>query len=239
MFDKTVGMSASGVGPAAGSGDGATGDGEEPNRASVPAAAPVGFGAPPPAPASRRFRPDVPTSRDVLGAIIVGVALILAGVPLGLLWGATTPKLNVRDALGASTGVVSEASFNTQAGVDMHFALIALLFGIAAGLFVGWRGRTGSWPLPLAIAIGGVAGSLVAAQVGHLLESNSVLDKLPESVRSQLSGLTDFMLRSHGFHVVFPLAALITYLLVVAITTRAQPPVLPDEPGPGYWAAPR
>ena len=99
--------------------------------------------------------------------------------------------------------------------------MLALIFGVVAGAVVGWLGRRGSWTLPLALAVGGVGGSLVAAQVGHLQESSGVLDQLPQDIRSRVSDLVDFTLRSHGFHVVFPVAALLTYLVIVLATSTA------------------
>lgn len=198
------------------------------------------FGTPPIAPDRRRLSFHAPSARDVLSSVIIAVALVIAGLPLGLIWGWTTPKLNVNEAIGGSTGVISEAAFNAQAGIDVHFALLALVFGVLAGGIVGWRGRKASWPLPLALAIGGAGGSLVAAQTGHLLESHQVLNQIPADLRGSLSGIMDFVLRSHGFHVVFPVAALLTYLLIVLFTTKPEPAQLPAEPEPDrYWSVPR
>ncbi len=199
------------------------------------AAADPGFGVPPGTPRFARWRPEVPHSRDVLTALVVAVVLVVVGVPMGLLWGATTPKLDVKQALAGS-----EAAFNAQGGADAHFALLALIFGVVAGAVVGWRGRHGSWALPLALAVGGVGGSLVAAQVGHLQESSRVLDQLPQDIRGRVSNIADFMLRAHGFHVVFPVAALLTYLIILVATTRPEEPALPEVPEPDrYWSVPR
>jgi F0F1-type ATP synthase assembly protein I len=193
-----------------------------------------GFGVPPAPPRFARWKPEVPHSRDVLSAIVVAIALVVVGVPMGLIWGATTPKLDVKQALAGS-----EAAFNVQGGADVHFALLALIFGVVAGAVVGWIGRRGSWTLPLALAVGGVGGSLVAAQVGHLQESSSVLDQLPQDIRSRVSDIADFTLRSHGFHVVFPVAALLTYLAIMLATSRAEQPALPETPEPDrYWSVP-
>lgn len=194
-----------------------------------------GFGVPPPPPRFARWRPDAPNSRDVLSAVVVAITLVVAGVPMGLIWGATTPKLNVKAALAGS-----EAAFNAQGGADVHFAFLAVIFGVVAGAVVGWLGRRGSWTLPLALAVGGLGGSLVAAQVGHLQESSSVLDQLPQDIRGQVSHVADFMLRSHGFHVVFPTVALLTYLVIMLLTTRPEDPALPPAPeADRYWSVPR
>jgi hypothetical protein len=176
----------------------------------------------------------------VLSSVVIAITLVIAGIPLGLLWGWTTPKINVNEALGGKTGIISEAAFNAQAGIDVHFALLALIFGVLAGAIVGWRGRNASWPLPIALAVGGAAGSLVAAQIGHLMESHEVLNQIPVSIRGSVSHIFDFALRSHGFHAVFPVAALLTYLFIVLFATRNEPPELPAEPDPDrYWSVPR
>ncbi|HEX4428447.1 MAG TPA: hypothetical protein VHZ96_04170 [Frankiaceae bacterium] len=194
-----------------------------------------GFGVPPGAPQTRRWTPEAPHSRDVLSALVVAISLVVVGVPMGIIWAATTPKLNVKQALAGS-----EAAFNAQGGADVHFAFLALIFGVLAGAVVGWRGRRGSWTLPVALAVGGVGGSLVAAQVGHLRGSSRVLDQLPQDIRGRVSNVVDFVLRSHGFHVVFPVAALLTYLIIMLLTTSHQEPVLPEAPEPErYWSVPR
>ncbi len=204
-----------------------------------------GFGTPPPpqgdtASAARRsWKPGPPESREIRASVIVALVLVLSGVPMGLLWAATTPKLNVAEAFPPSL-VISESAFNAQAGADVHFALLALIFGVVAGALVGWRYRTASWPFPVALAAGGAVGSIIAAQIGNWRASSQVLDQLPANIRSQVSGVADFVLRSHGYHVVYPLAALLTYLAIVMVTTRHEPPALPDAPEPDrYWSVPR
>jgi hypothetical protein len=196
---------------------------------------PVEFGTPPAPPDSNRWRPDLPTSRDVFGAVVVGVALVIAGAPLGLLWAATSPKVNVAAALAGS-----EAAFDAQAGIDVHFAFLALLFGVVTGLLVGWRGRHASWPLAAAIAVGGVAGSILGAQIGHLKASDEVLRQLPPTVSQHGREVLDFTLRAHGFYFVLPAVALLLYFLIVLLTTRREPPRLPETPDPSqYWSVPR
>jgi hypothetical protein len=198
------------------------------------------FGMPPASPLRSRLSWNAPDPRDVLSSVIIAITLVIAGLPLGLIWGWITPKLNVNEAIGGKSGIISEAAFSAQAGIDLHFALLALIFGVAAGAIVGWLGRHASWPLPLALAVGGAGGSLVAAQTGHLLESHQVLNQIPADIRGSLSGIMDFVLRSHGFYVVFPVAALLTYLLIVVLTTKPEPPQLPAEyQQDRYWSVPR
>jgi hypothetical protein len=134
----------------------------------------------------------------------------------------------------------SEAAFDAQGGVDVHFAFLSVLFGLAIGFLVGWRARRGAWPLAVALAAGGVGGALVAGQIGHAWRSSDVLKQLPPNVTERGRELFDFMLRAHGFYLVLPAAALFAYLLVVLFATRSEPPSLPGEPEPDvYWSTPR
>jgi hypothetical protein len=195
---------------------------------------PTGFGSPP-SPERNRWRPDLPGRRDVVAALIVAVALVIAGVLLGLLWGATAPKIDVAAGLNGS-----EAAFDSQGGVDVMFAFLSVLVGLAIGFLVGWRARNGAWPMAVALAVGGVGGSLIAGVVGHALRSHDVLKQLPPNVTQTGRDLFDFTLRAQGFYLVLPAAALLAYGLVVLFATKAEPPRLPDAPDPDvYWSTPR
>lgn len=66
------------------------------------------FGAPPGLPP--RSRGDLATGGDVVAAVVAGAVMLLAGVPLGLLWGATVPTVDVADLLANS----SETALETQ-----------------------------------------------------------------------------------------------------------------------------
>src|ERR1700710_2832861 len=120
------------------------------------------FGLPSPIP--RAPRRSVATIGDVVAGVVAAAAMLVAGIPLGLIWGATAPTVDVGDLLRNS----SETALEAQPAADARFALLAVVFGLVGGLIAGWRGRKAGWPLPVGLVLGGVGGSLIAGQVGHL-----------------------------------------------------------------------
>ena len=93
--------------------------------------------------------------------------------------------------------------------------------------------------MALGLAVGGLGGALLAGEIGHLRESSHVLHQVPADVRSRASDVTDFVVRAHGYYVVFPVMALIVYLIVIVATTRSRPAELPEATEPDrYWSVP-
>jgi hypothetical protein len=192
------------------------------------------FGLPSQSP--RAPRRTVATTGDVVAGVVTAAAMLAAGIPLGLIWGATVPMVDVNDLLRNS----SETALEAQPAADARFALLAAAFGIVVGLLAGWRGRKAGWPLPVGIALGGVGGSLIAAQVGHLLASDDALAAVPPTANPLVRDLVDVTVRADGVHAIFAVAAVFVFLVIVVLTTKAEPLTVPDEPPAGaWWSAPR
>jgi hypothetical protein len=192
------------------------------------------FGLPTPPP--RAPRPSVATTGDVVASVVTAAALLAAGIPLGLVWGATAPTVDVRDLLRNG----SETALEAQPAADARFALLAVALGILVGLVAGWRGRRAGWPLPVGLVLGGVGGSLIAAQVGHLLASEDALAAVPPTANPLVRDLVDVTVRADGVHAILPFAAVLVFLVIVVLTTKAEPLTVPDEPPAGaWWSAPR
>ncbi len=192
------------------------------------------FGLPRPPP--RAPRAAVAATGDVVAGVVAAAAMLAAGIPLGLIWGATVPTVDVKDLLLNS----SETALEAQPAADARFALLAAAFGIVAGLLAGWRGRKAGWPLPVGMALGGVGGSLIAAQVGHLIASSDALSAVPPTANPVVRDLVDVTVRADGVHGIFAFAALLVFLVIVALTTKPEPLTVPDEPPAGaWWSAPR
>src|SRR3954468_10916497 len=193
---------------------------------------PFGLPSPPP----RAPRRTAATTGDVVAGIIAAAAMLAAGVPLGLIWGATGPKVDVADLLRTS----SETALEAQPAADARFALLAAAFGVVAGVLAAWRGGKGRWPLPPGIALGGVGGSLIAGQVGRLIASDDALSAVPPTANPLVRELVDVTVRADGIHAIFAFAALFVFLVIVTLTTKAEPLTVPDEPPVGaWWSAPR
>jgi len=162
------------------------------------------------------------------------LALTAAGPLLGLLWAAISPRLDVAAGISGS-----ETAFSTQADIDATFGFICLGTGLIAGVAARWRAADGGWPVPVGIAAGGVAGSLLAGWIGHLVRSPGALRQLPPHAPAYVAGLVDFKVRATGLYMVLPATALVVLAVALwlpaALTRRGAPgepadaPAAPDE----------
>lgn len=181
-------------------------------------------------------RSSLASTGDVVAGVVSAAIMLLAGIPFGLLWGATAPQVDVADLLNNS----AETALEAAPAADARFAVLGAVFGLVAGLFAVWRGRRAGWPLPVGLFLGGIGGSLIAGQVGHLLESDSALAAVPPTANSVVREVVDVAVRADGVYAVYPFVALVVFLALVALTTRPEPLQVPDEPPAGsWWSAPR
>src|SRR4051812_50114711 len=118
-----------------------------------------------PSPPAREPRDSLASIGDVLAAVVAAAAMLVAGVPMGLLWGATAPTVDVSDLLANS----SETALEAQPAADARFALLAAAFGVVAGIVAAWRGGQAGGPPPGGLALGGVGGAPVAGAGGGLI----------------------------------------------------------------------
>ncbi|MBX6389722.1 MAG: hypothetical protein IRZ08_12120 [Frankia sp.] len=191
-------------------------------------------------------RPAPPTGEQTRAGRWAGLVCLLTltviGPPLGLLWAAVAPRLDVRAVV--ATG--SETAFAAQADIDATFGFLCLGVGVIAGLVARWRASDAGWPVPVGLAIGGLAASLLAGWVGHEIRSPGVLSQLPANANEQLVDLVDMRVRSSGLYLVLPVAALATLALSLWLTTalaarrrgQAKPPDQPGWGGPARGPAP-
>ncbi|HMA47834.1 MAG TPA: hypothetical protein VKP11_11685 [Frankiaceae bacterium] len=196
-------------------------------------AAPAGpadtVGAPPPAPAG-----PLVTGGEIVAGLVSFAVTAAAGAPLGLLWAAVSPRLDVAAALAGS-----ETAFTAQVAADIRFGLLSAVFGLVAGLVAWWRGRRGGWPVPLALATGGLSGALLAGWVGHLRRSHEVLSRLPPRANDLAVQLVDFKVRAHGLYVAYPLVALAVFAALTWLTGRGERPPAASPPAERWWSAAR
>ncbi|MFJ8080568.1 AAA family ATPase [Streptomyces sp. NPDC096205] len=104
-------------------------------------------------------------------AAVITVAVAVCGLLLGVLWNWLAPRIPlVADVVDGSWVVYVKDTEGEQAiGVDGTFTLLALAFGAVTALAVFlWRRRGGA-PLVVALALGGLLGSLLAWRLGMWL----------------------------------------------------------------------
>jgi len=118
-----------------------------------------------------RWRLDLPR------ALAVVVGCVLLGAPAGLLWSAVAPRLTVTFEKDGPNAPDLEST-KAFIGADGSYLLVMLGIGVLCGGVAWWLARrSGPWTVA-ALTVGGVLGALVAARVGVLPGSHSVVEAL-------------------------------------------------------------
>lgn len=177
---------------------------------------------------------------DLRAGLAFLLGLTVAGPLLGLLWAAIAPRLDVAAGISGS-----ETAFTAQADIDATFGFICLAAGIVAGVLARWRAADAGWPVPVGLAGGGLAGSLLAGWIGHLVRSPGALHQLPPHAPAYVVGLVDVKVRATGLYLVLPVTALVVLAfalwLPAALRRRPDAPVAeadgPSAPDETFAAA--
>ncbi|KJE24841.1 hypothetical protein FF36_00848 [Frankia torreyi] len=176
---------------------------------------------------------------DLIAGLICAAAMAVAGFPLGLLWAAVAPHLDVPGALHGN-----ESAFAVQSDIDARFALICGVAGLVGGLVAFWRARDAGFLVPLGLAVGGLGGALIVGWIGHLRRSPDLLHSLPSNASPILVDLVDLRVRAHGLYLVMPVVALGVFAIGLWATSRprrsprgARPPAPFSGPGTESGAA--
>lgn len=187
------------------------------------------WSAPPAAPAHGAPRePDGPGLReDAAAAGVTAAALVLLGAPLGLLWAALAPRVQV--VLGGTGGpglVDPETSAFVVA--DLGFGLLALGAGLVCGLvalLVPALRAYGPGTV-VGLLVGGLLAAFVASRTGQEVG----LEEFRAAVRDpQGAGTVDATVRLRAVEalVLWPVGALVAY----AVGTALRRDHAPAEPG--------
>jgi hypothetical protein len=196
-----------------------------------------GPGSVPPA-ALWRGWPEV--RADLRSSVRLVSALTLAGVPAGLLWWALAPRADFR-VTGDGPVVIGMPSQELLVAGDVVYTLVLAGLGLIAGAAAWrWRRRRGVATV-VALALGAVAASLVAWQVGELLGSGPTEAELA-AVGGQLTSA--LRLAALPALAVAPFTAVLAYVVGVLAARGddlgreplvAGPGAVPEAPA--TWAA--
>jgi hypothetical protein len=111
--------------------------------------------------------PEPPTWGQESGAaVLTTVGVVLLGAPLGLLWAAVAPPVDVVVGEGGSTRLADPLR-DAFIAVDGTFLVLALLAGLLSGV-LGWRLGRRFGP---GVVVGLVVGGLLAAEVARVTAS--------------------------------------------------------------------
>ncbi|MEU9352926.1 AAA family ATPase [Streptomyces griseoloalbus] len=166
-------------------------------------------------------------------AAVTAVAVALGGVLLGVLWWWLAPRVPlVGDVVGENWVVYFKDSEGEQAiGVDGTFSLLALGLGALSALVAFLVRRRGGVPLVVALAVGGLLGSLLAWRIGVWL---GPAQDVVAQARSAGKGVTfdaPLRLSAKGALLVWPFAALVMHLGLTGLFGPRDPdPLAPEGP---------
>jgi hypothetical protein len=162
-------------------------------------------------------------------AVVVAVAVAVLGVLLGVLWAWLAPKVPL---VSDGKAVFLKNSEGEDAiGADGTFMLLALAFGVVTALAVFLFRRSGGIALVLALAAGGLLGSVLAWRVGLLLGPD---DDVVAAALKAGKGVTfdaPLKLAAKGALLAWPVVAMVVHL---ALTARFGP--RDPEPWASYGA---
>ncbi|MCX4761292.1 DUF2567 domain-containing protein [Streptomyces sp. NBC_01275] len=173
-------------------------------------------------------------------AAVITVAVALSGALLGVLWAWLATKVPlVGDVVDDSWVVYLKDTEGEQAiGVDGTFTLLALAFGaVSAAAVFAWR-RRGGVPLVVALAVGGLLGSLLAWKVGMWLGPDADVIAHAREVGKGVTFSAPLKLGAKGAWLAWSVAALLVHLGLTALFGPRDPeyPLQGAAPKDGYGA---
>ncbi len=186
---------------------------------------PPGAG-PAPHGATALYGADGPGMRTELReAAVITVGVALAGALLGVLWWWLAPHVPlVGDLVDKDWVVYLKDTEGEQAvGVDGTFTLLALGFGAVSALLVFLVRKRGGVPLVVALAVGGLLGSLLAWRVGIWLGPTQNVIAHARAVGEGATFSAPLKLGAKGALLAWSVAALVVHLGLTALFGPRDP----------------
>jgi hypothetical protein len=164
-----------------------------------------------------------PGAGDLRAAVLVAVALAVAGALLGLLWAAWSPPRPAAEVLGGGSFAVLDETESAIAG-DGRFLILTVALGLVAALLAWFvlparRGAT----LLLGLCVGVGVGGLLMELVGHLTGGGSFTGRrylLTDGTRREITLHLPLSLHEQGLLLVGPAVVALVYGLFVAFAVR-------------------
>ncbi|MFF2526317.1 hypothetical protein [Streptomyces liangshanensis] len=169
------------------------------------------------------------TGAEVRTAVVVTVALAVAGVLLGLLWLWLSPRIPL---VSDDTAVFLKDTEGEEAiGADGTFALLGLGFGAVAAAVVFLFRKRGGIAVVVGLVLGGLIGSFLAWKVGVWLGPTSDVVAHAREVGKGVTFDAPLKLNAKGALLAWPVAAMVVNLALTAVFG-------PRDPEPEWdWSA--
>ncbi|MGD1217960.1 MULTISPECIES: AAA family ATPase [Streptomyces] len=158
---------------------------------------------------------------EVREAAVITVAVALTGLLLGVLWWWLAPHVPL---IADDSAVYLKDTEGEQAiGVDGTFTLLALGFGAVSALVVFLVRRRGGVPLVVALAVGGLLGSLIAWRIGVWLGPTQNVVAHAKAVGKGVTFSAPLKLGAKGALLAWTVAALVVHLGLTALFGPRDP----------------
>lgn len=178
--------------------------------------------------------------RDLRDAAVVLVAVTILGVALGLLWLWLAPRVPLIS--NGKAVFLKDTEGEKAVGADGTFALLALGFGALSAAAVFFFRRRGGIALVVALALGGLLGSLLAWGIGIWFGPTRDVVEHARAVGEGVPFDAYLELKAWGVLLAWPVAAMLVHLALTALFGPRDPePEWPTRYGPGepHGAPPR
>jgi len=153
---------------------------------------------------------------DAAAALVTAVGCVLLGAPVGLLWAAVTPRVQL--SVTAAGATLVDAGTKSFIAADGFFLGLGLLAGMLTGLAAWWLGRGRGPGLVVGLLVGGLLAAETARRTGQLVG----LDDARLAVQSGESSVVDLSVRLRALPALvgWPVAALLTVGAATGRTSR-------------------
>lgn len=146
---------------------------------------------------------------QVTPAVLFTAGLALLGAPIGLLWQAISPELDLR-----LVQLGSETAFKAEFAADVRFLVLGVVIGTAFGWFgsIGLKRIDAQRYLPalaIGLAVGAFFCALVASKVGELYRMEQLENVIRPGLDHNTISLIAFRLRAWQSLLAFPVFALV------------------------------
>lgn len=145
---------------------------------------------------------------------------VLLAAPVGLLWAAVSPRVEVVVAAGGATSL-TDPTPSAFIASDALFLLLAVLAGLLSGGVASRLGRRHGPAVTLGLVVGGLLAAEAARRTGELVD----LGQAQAAVEAARAGAVDLSvrLRSEPARVAWPVAALAVHLVRTLTSDRPAP----------------
>jgi hypothetical protein len=161
-------------------------------------------------------------------------------VLLGVLWWWLAPHVPLVGDVSDGNWIVylKDTEGEQAVGVDGTFALLGLAFGVVSAVVVFVLRRRGGVPLVVALAVGGLLGSLLAWRIGVWLGPAQDVIAHAKRVGQGVTFSAPLKLEAKGALLAWPIAGLVLHLGLTALFGPRDPePPYPHGPYEGSSGA--